>query len=74
VKVYDSTGKFLGQSNQVETPVHILAHEGSLYVMANEVLRVKLPKPADDFPLAAIKGLKSRTAAGWPSPTRVIST
>jgi hypothetical protein len=65
VKVYDSTGKFLGQSNQVETPVHILAHEGSLYVSgANEVLRVKLPKPADDFTLAAIKGLQIKNGCG----------
>jgi DNA-binding beta-propeller fold protein YncE len=65
VKICDSTGKLLGQSNQVESPVHIVAHEGSLYVSgANEVLTARLAKPAGDFTLAAIKGLQIKNGCG----------
>ncbi|MBZ5536312.1 MAG: hypothetical protein LAO31_10190 [Acidobacteriia bacterium] len=65
VKVYDSTGKFLGESNQVESPVHIVAHEGSLYVSgANEVLTAQLSKPAGDFTLVAIRGLQIKNGCG----------
>ncbi len=65
VKVYDADGTFLGQSNQVETPVHVLVHDGCLYVTgANKVLAAKLPKPAGDFTLKAIPGLKIKNAGG----------
>jgi hypothetical protein len=65
VKVYDATGKFLGQSNQVETPVHLLAHQGTLYVSgANEVLKAKLSKPAGDFTLTAIRSLRIKNGCG----------
>jgi hypothetical protein len=65
IKVYGSTGKFLGQSNQVESPVHIVAHEGSLYVSgANEVHTAKLSKPAGDFTLVAIQGLRIKNGCG----------
>ncbi|MGB7845506.1 MAG: hypothetical protein WBL63_07810 [Candidatus Acidiferrum sp.] len=65
VKVYDSTGKFLGQSNQVKSPVHLLVHKDSLYVSgANEVLTAKLSKPAGNFMLQAIKGLKIKNGCG----------
>jgi hypothetical protein len=65
VKVYDQAGKLLGQSNQVETPVHLLAHGGNLYVSgANEVLTAKLSKPAGDFTLSAIPGLHIKNSCG----------
>ncbi len=65
VKVYDQTGKFLGQSNEVEEPVHLLVHDGTLYVSGgNEVLTAKLSKPAGDFTLSAIPGLQIKNGCG----------
>ena len=65
VKVYDADGKFLGQSNEVETPVHVLVHDGSLCVTgANHVLTAKLAKPAGDFTLKPIPGVKIKNAGG----------
>ena len=59
IKAYDATGKFLGQSNKIESPVHLVAHNGSLYVSgANQVLTGKLTKPAGSFTLSPIPGLK----------------
>jgi len=65
VKVYDHTGKILGQSNEVETPVHLLAHNGSLYVSGgNEVFTAKLSSPAGNFTLSAIPGLRIKNGCG----------
>jgi hypothetical protein len=65
VKIYDVTGKFLGQSNQVESPVHLVAHQGSLYVSgANQVLTAKLAKPPADFTLSPIPGLQIKNGCG----------
>jgi hypothetical protein len=65
VKVYDANGRLLGQSNQVETPVHVVEHNGSLFVTgANEVLMAKLSNPAGDFTLAAVPGLRVKNASG----------
>jgi hypothetical protein len=65
VKVYDGNGKFLGQSSQVESPVHLIAHKGSLYVSgANHVFTAKLAKPAGDFTLSAISRLKIKNGCG----------
>lgn len=65
VKVYDPAGKFLGQSNQVESPVHLLVHDGSLYVSGgDEVFTAKLPSPPGNFTLSAIKGLKVKNGCG----------
>jgi hypothetical protein len=65
VKVYDQAGKFLGQSNEVKEPVHLLVHDGSLYVSGgNEVLTGKLSKPAGDFTLSAIPGLRVKNGGG----------
>lgn len=65
VKIYDSTGKFVGQSNAVETPVHVVVHEGKLYVSgANQVLSAPLPSPPRDFILTPIKGLKVKNSSG----------
>ncbi len=65
VKVYDSTGKLLGQSNPVETPVHLTLHNGSLYVTgSDEVFTAKLSKPAGNFMLSPIPGLHIKNASG----------
>ena len=65
VKVYDQTGKFLGQSNQVESPVHVVVHDGNMYVSGgNEVLTAKLTEPAGDFTLSAIPGLQIKNGCG----------
>jgi hypothetical protein len=65
VKVYDSTGKLLGQSNEIETPVHVVVHNGSIYVTgANEVFSAKISKSAGDFQLLAISGLKVKNGCG----------
>jgi hypothetical protein len=59
IKAYDANGKFLGESNKVESPVHLVAHQGSLYVSgANQVLTGKLTKPARNFTLSPIPDLK----------------
>ncbi len=65
IKVYDKDGRFLGQSNAVNEPVHLLAHNGSLYVSGgNEVLSGKLSQPAGDFTLSVIPGLKIKNGCG----------
>jgi hypothetical protein len=65
VKVYDADGKFLGQSNQVESPVHLTHHEGNLYVSGgNQILTAKLRKPGGDFELAVVPGLRIKNGSG----------
>jgi hypothetical protein len=65
VKVYDRTGRFLGQSNAVETPVHLVVRHGSLYVSGgDEVLTAKLAKPAGDFTLSSINGVRVKNGCG----------
>jgi hypothetical protein len=65
IKVYDKNGKFLGQSNGVKEPVHLVVHNGSLYVSGgNEVLTAKLSKPAGDFALSVIPGLQIKNGCG----------
>jgi hypothetical protein len=65
VKVYDHTGRFLGQSNEVESPVHLVVRDGSLYVSGgDDVLEARLPKPAGDFTLSKIKGVKVKNGSG----------
>jgi len=65
IKVYDKDGKFRGQSNQVESPVHLVVWKGNLYVSgANEVLTVKLSNPPGDFNLSAIKSVKVKNSSG----------
>jgi len=65
IKVYDKHGKFLGQSNPVKEPVHLAVHDNSLYVSGgNEVFTAKLAKPAGDFTLSSIPGLKIKNGGG----------
>lgn len=65
VKVYDKNGKFLCQSNGVESPVHLVVWKGSLYVSAgNSVLTAKLPSSPGDFTLSPIEAVKVKKACG----------
>ena len=65
VKVYSRTGKLLGQSNEVETPVHLIANKGALYVSGgNAVFTAKLSKPAGDLRLRTIPGLHVKNGGG----------
>ena len=65
VKVYDKDGKFLGQSNGVESPVHLVVWKGSLYVSAGDaVLTAQLPSFPGDFTLSPIEEVKVKSACG----------
>ena len=65
VKIYDGAGRFLGQSNSVESPVHLVAWKGNLYVSGgDEVLTAKLPNPPGNFTLTAIKGVNVKNGCG----------
>jgi hypothetical protein len=65
VKAYDREGKFLGQSNVVETPVHLLAYQNKLYVTgANEILCAELGGPPGSLSLKPLPGMKVKNAGG----------
>src|SRR5262249_1895372 len=50
IKVYDKNGKFLGQSNGIESPVHLAVWKGNLYVSGGDAVHSgKLPNPPGDF-------------------------
>jgi hypothetical protein len=65
IKVYDKDGKFLGQSNEVGSPVHLIANQGKLFVSGgDQVLWAKLPRKAGDFELAPVRGVKVKNSSG----------
>jgi hypothetical protein len=65
IKVYDITGKYLGQSNPVETPVHIVIYHGNLYVSGgDQVMTARVPDSPDKFVLKPLKGIKVKNASG----------
>ncbi len=65
VKVYSPSGKFLGQSNAVESPVHLMAYKETLYVSGgNELFTAKLSKPPGNLMLTAIPGLHVKNGGG----------
>src|SRR5262249_30539282 len=65
IKMYDITGKYLGQSNQVETPVHIQVYQGNLYVSGgDQVMTGPLPDGPGDFVLNPLKGVNVKNASG----------
>ena len=69
VKVYDASGKMVGQSNKVKEPAHLRSHKGSLYVTGgNQMLTAKIRKKPGDFMLAPLSGLEMKSAGGWRSP------
>ena len=62
VKVYDITGKYLGQSNELEegAPVHLIVHDGSLYVSGgNYVHTAKLASSPGKLELKPIVDVKN---------------
>ena len=67
VKIYDITGKYLGQSNTLEpgSPVHLVVHNGSLYVSGgNHIYTAMLPNSPDKFVLKAINSVKVKNSCG----------
>jgi hypothetical protein len=65
IKVYDITGKYLGQSNEVETPVHLVVYHGNLYVSGgDQVMTARLPDSPGNFALKPLKGVKVKNASG----------
>ena len=65
VKFYDADGMLLGESNQVESPVHLTVHDGNLYVTGgNEVLTAKLSRRQSELNLRPIPGLHVKNGSG----------
>ena len=65
IKMYDIAGKYIGQSNEVETPVHLLVYHGNLYVSGgDQVMTGRLPDSPGDFELKPLKGVKVKNASG----------
>jgi hypothetical protein len=67
VKIYDITGKYLGQSNKLEagSPVHVIVHGGRLYVTGGDhVFTTMLPSSPDKFVLRAIDTVKVKNSCG----------
>src|SRR5215475_1174117 len=65
IKVYDKNGKYLGQSNGLESPVHVTVWNGNVYVTGGDyVHRGKLPNPPGDFTVSAIKELNVKNSSG----------
>jgi hypothetical protein len=67
VKIYDITGKYLGQSNKLEpgSPVHLVVHNGSLYVSGGDhIYTAVLPNSPDKFVLNSINSVKVKNSCG----------
>ena len=65
IKVFDKGGKYLGQSNKVETPIHMVAAGNKLYVSgANEILEADLTRDAGQLQLRPVAGLHLKNAGG----------
>jgi len=68
VKIYNITGKYLGQSAKLEdgAPVHLVVHNGMLYVSGgNHVLAAKLPTSLDNFELRPIVKVKNSSGMAF---------
>jgi hypothetical protein len=67
VKIYDITGKYLGQSNALESgsPVHLVVHNGSLYVSGGDhVYACRIPSSPGKLELAPIETVKVKNSSG----------
>jgi hypothetical protein len=65
IKVFDRDGKYLRQSNPVETPVHLVVNGNELFVSgANEVLQGDLTGEAGNLRLTAVPGLHVKNGGG----------
>jgi hypothetical protein len=65
IKAFDKDGKYLGQSNVVETPIHMVAAGNKLFVSgANEILQAELTGKAGDLQLTPVPGLHVKNGGG----------
>jgi len=67
VKIYDTTGKYLGQSNELEpgAPVHLIVHNGSLYVSGGDhVFASRIPSSPGKLELKAINTVQVKNSCG----------
>lgn len=65
VKAYDRDGNFLGQSNPVQAPVHIVEDQGRLYVSAaNGILSAKIPNSSGSLLLEPVPGIHIKETSG----------
>ena len=65
VKVYDRNGAFLGQSNEVDCPIHLTLRDGTLYVSGgDEIFSGPLATPPGKFTLTSLKGVHVKNSSG----------
>jgi hypothetical protein len=65
VKIYDGKGKYLGQSNQVETPTHIAVNGDTLYVTgANLIMYADLKRDPQAPIFAPVPHVHIKNAGG----------
>ena len=67
LKMYDITGKYLGESNTLEAgcPVHVVIRNGWLYVSGGDhVFAGMLPSSPGNFVLKAIGSVKVKNSGG----------
>ena len=65
IKVYGKNGELFGQSNEVESPTHLVARKGTLFVSGgDQIMSATLPKKPGNFELAPVKWLKVKNSSG----------
>ena len=65
VKVYDGEGRYLGQSNQVDCPIHLTVRQGTLWVSGgDQVFSGPLATPPGKFTLSPLKGVRVKNSSG----------
>lgn len=64
VKAYDPHGKFLGQSEAMDSPVHLMEYDGHLYVSGGkDIVRAKLARHGRNLHFVPAKGLDIKDAS-----------
>jgi DNA-binding beta-propeller fold protein YncE len=65
VKLYGNNGEFLGQSNEVESPVHLVSRNGRLFVSGgDQIVSGELPRTPGNFDLVPVRQLKIKKSSG----------
>jgi hypothetical protein len=65
IKVYGKNGELFGQSNEVESPTHLVARKGTLFVSGgDQIMSATLPKKPGNLELAPVKWLKVKNSSG----------
>ena len=65
IKVYDREGRLLGQSNPVETPVHMVASGNKLFVSGgNQIHHAELTRDHGSLQLKPVPGLHVKNGGG----------